>query len=136
MRPIMTSLLAVATVALLTSCSVSKRSDVCTADNDGKETTVTGYVSFGGFSMISGNEFPLRLVESMSAEDYIIAYVPMGEGENTLKKLPDSFTQDDIELRLDDGGTKGYGSRVAVTGTLSVSDDYCALRKVTKVASP
>lgn len=121
---------------VLAACTTN-RDDVCVEANNGQSTTVVGYVSFGGFSIISNNQFPVRLVQSMNAEEYILAYVPIGEGPGTIAELPESFSQDDIEITLDDGGTRHFGQRIAITGELSVSgDSYCALRNVSVIAKP
>jgi hypothetical protein len=124
--------------ASLIGCEVSKHSEVCVPANDGRVTTVIGYVAVGGFSLVSSDEeFPIRVVESMKAEEGVRASVKMGSGPNTMKPLPEGdFTNDDIELTLADGSTKGWGDRVKVTGKLTVSGDTCAMYTVDKLEAP
>jgi hypothetical protein len=128
----------VALAAALGACEVSKRAEVCVAANHDKVVTVIGYVSAGSFSLVSSdNTFPIKLVESMKDEDAIRVSVKQGTGPNTMKQLPDGdFTGDDIELTLADGGTKGYGDRVKVTGKLTVNGDTCAIYTVDKLEAP
>jgi hypothetical protein len=125
-------------MVVLAGCEVSKHSEVCAPANDGKTVTVIGYVDVGGFSLISSdNEFPIRIVEKMRAEEYVRVSVKIGEGPNTMQALPaGDFTNEDIELRLSDGSTKGWGDRVSVTGTLAVTGDTCSLREPVTLAAP
>jgi hypothetical protein len=122
----------------LAGCEVSKRSEVCVPANDGKIVTVIGYVAVGGFSLVgSDNEFPVRLVESMKSEDAVRVLVKFGDGPNTIKPLPDGeFTNDDIELHLADGGTKGWGDRVKATGKLLVAGDTCTIMSLDSLTAP
>ena len=133
-RPLLTVLAFVA----LAGCEVSKRGEVCVPANDGKEVTVIGYVDVGGFSLVSSdNEFPIQLVEKMRAEEYVRVSVKIGDGPNTMKPLPEGdFTNEDVELRLGDGSTKGWGDRVAITGKLTVSGDSCAMYGPVTLAAP
>jgi len=129
---------AVLAFAALLGCEVSKRSEVCVAANDGKVVTVIGYVDVGGFSLISSdNEFPVKVVEKMRADEHVRVSVKIGDGPNTMKALPaGDFTNDDIELRLGDGSTKGWGDRVAFTGKLAIDGDMCSLREPVTLAAP
>jgi uncharacterized RDD family membrane protein YckC len=43
-------------------------------------------------------------------------FVPVGDGNNQMKPLPDSFTNKDIQVRLDDGTLAVIGYRIRVTG--------------------
>lgn len=122
--------------AMMPACSVTKQADVCVAANDGELVTIVGHVKVAPFTVVSGNDFRIEVVESMSSEDGIGAYVNVGTGKNTMKKLPREFTVDDIELRLDDQSTEGYGDRVAFTGRLAVSGDSCNIYDVEQLASP
>jgi hypothetical protein len=133
-RPLVTVLAFVA----VAGCEVSKRGEVCVPANDGKEVTVIGYVDVGGFSLVSSdNEFPIQLVEKMRAEEYVRVSVKIGDGPNTMKPLPEGdFTNDDVELRLGDGSTKGWGDRVAITGKLTVSGDSCSMYGPVTLAAP
>jgi hypothetical protein len=126
------------TAAALAGCEVSKRSEVCVAANQGKSVPVIGYITVGGFTLVSSDgEFPLKLAESMGAEEHIRAYVKLGEGPNTMKPLPQGdFTNEDIEVRLADGSTKGWGDRIKVTGTLAVDGDTCTLRGPVTIEAP
>lgn len=134
LRPLVTVLAFVA----IAGCEVSKRGEVCVPANDGKEVTVIGYVDVGGFSLVSSdNEFPIQLVEKMRAEEYVRVSVKIGDGPNTMKPLPEGdFTNDDVELRLGDGSTKGWGDRVAITGKLTVSGDSCSMYGPVTLAAP
>jgi hypothetical protein len=126
-----------AAVVVTTGCEVSKRSEVCVPANNDKVVSIIGYVSVGGFSIISDNDFPVKLVESMQSEDEITVYVDLGNGPNTMKPLPNGdFTNEDIQLNLADGGTKGWGSRVKVTGRLTVNEHTCAIYDVDKLEAP
>ena len=133
-RPLVAALAFVA----LAGCEVSKHGEVCVAANDGKSITVIGYVDVGGFSLVSSdNEFPIHVVEKMRADEYVRVSVKIGEGPNTMKLLPaGDFTNDDVELRLGDGSTKGWGDRVAITGELTVSGDSCAMYGPVTLAAP
>lgn len=124
--------------AALVGCEVSKHSEVCVPANDGKVVSVIGYVSAGGFSLVSSdNEFPVKLVESMGAEENVRVSVKLGEGPNTMKPLPEGdFTNDDIEIRLADGSTKGWGSRIKATGKLTVNGDTCAMYSPDSLTAP
>lgn len=124
------------TALALPGCSVTKQAEVCVAANDGKEVTVVGYVKVAPFTVVSGDDFRIELVESMSDEDGLGAYVKVGTGGNTMRKLPSEFTADDVELTLADGGTVGYGDRVALTGELTVRADSCTIYDVKRLSAP
>ena len=126
----------VVTALVLPGCSVTKQSEVCVAANDGKVVTVVGYVKVAPFTLVSGDDFRLEVVESMSSDDGIGVYVNVGSGNNTMRKLPAEFTANDVELTLDDGSTEGFGDRVAFTGELTVNGDSCNIYDVTKLTSP
>ena len=134
MRPSVLVLLV--TALALPGCSVTKQAEVCVAANDGKVVTVVGYVNVAPFTVSSGDDFRIEAVESMSDADGIGAYVNVGTGNNTMRKLAGEFTANDIELTLADGSTEGYGDRVAFTGELSVSGDSCNIYDVKQLASP
>jgi hypothetical protein len=125
-------------VAALAACEVSKRAEVCVPANNDKVTSVIGYVTVGGFSLVSSdNEFPIRLAESTKAEEGVRVSVKMGSGPNTMKPLPEGdFTNDDIEITLADGSTKGWGDRIKATGKLTVSGDTCAIYTVDELETP
>lgn len=127
-----------ALAAALGACEVSKHTEVCVPANDGKTVTVIGYVSVGGFSLVSSDgSFPIKLVESMKAEENVRVSVKMGDGPNTMKPVPQGdFTNDDVELHLADGSTKGWGDRVAATGKLTVNGDTCAMYTVDSLTAP
>jgi hypothetical protein len=123
-RPLVAAV--VLAVVTLAGCEVSKRAEICVPANDGKTVTVIGYVDVGGFSLISSdNEFPIKLVEKMRNEEHVRVSVKIGEGPNTMKALP-----------AGDFTTKGWGDRVAVTGTLAVTGDQCSLREPVTLSAP
>ena len=124
------------TALALPGCSVTKQADVCVAANNDKVVTVVGYVKVAPFTVVSGDDFRIEVVESMSDDDGIGAYVTTGSGNNTMRKLPGEFTANDIELTLDDGSTEGFGDRVAFTGKLTVSGDSCNIYDVDTLSSP
>jgi hypothetical protein len=128
----------IALAAALCGCEVTKHSEVCVPANDGKTVTVIGYVTVGGFSLVSSdNSFPVKIAESMKAEENVRVSVKMGGGPNTMKPLPDGdFTNEDIELTLADGSTKGWGDRIAATGKLTVNGDTCAIYTVDSLTKP
>lgn len=131
-----TILALVVTVLALPGCSVTKQAEVCVAANNDKQVTIVGYVKVAPFTVSSGDDFRIEVVESMSDDDGIGAYVKVGTGNNTMRKLAGEFTAADIELTLDDGSTEGYGDRVAFTGELTVNGDSCNIYDVDKLASP
>jgi len=46
----------------------------------------------------------------------ITIFVPVGDGNNQMKPLPESYTKSDIQVRLDDGTLAVIGYRIRVTG--------------------
>lgn len=124
------------TALALPGCSVTKQAEVCVAANDGEVVTVVGYVKVAPFTVVSGDDFRIEVVESMSDDDGLGAYVKVGTGNNTMRKLPSEFTSNDIELTLDDGSTEGWGDRVAFTGKLTVSGDSCNIYDVDELTAP
>ncbi|MCA9710965.1 MAG: hypothetical protein KDK70_34305 [Myxococcales bacterium] len=118
------------------ACSVTKQAEVCVQANDGQQVTVVGYVNVAPFTLVSGNDFRIEVVESMSERDGIGAYVKVGTGPNTMKALPGEFSASDVELTLADGSTEGYGDRVAFTGRLSVHGDSCNIYDVETLGAP
>jgi uncharacterized RDD family membrane protein YckC len=48
----------------------------------------------------------------------ITIFVPVGDGNNQMKPLPDSYTKSDIQVRLDDGTLAVIGYRIRVTGRI------------------
>ncbi|HET6585541.1 MAG TPA: hypothetical protein VFG69_18910 [Nannocystaceae bacterium] len=130
--------LSIAIAAALGGCEVSKHSEVCVPANDGKVVSVIGYVSVGGFSLVSSdNTFPIQLVEKMGAEENVRVSVKLGDGPNTMKPVPEGdFTNDDIEIRLADGSTKDWGDRIKVTGKLTVNGETCAMYSPDSLSAP
>ena len=122
----------------ISACATYDHEALCVPENDGETVTVVGFVSFGGFSLVSGREFPVHLLERMTddPEHYVIAYIPIGDDAGTMDDLPESFTQNDIRIRLSEGGRRGYGRRIAVTGELGVSEGYCAVRAIETIDKP
>jgi hypothetical protein len=131
-------LLALVVLAALSACEVSKHAEVCVPANDGKVVTVIGYVTVGGFSLVSSdNTFPIKIAESTKAEQSIRVSVQQGTGPNTMKQLPEGdFKADDVEITLGDGAKKGVGDRIAVTGKLTVNGDTCAIYEVDELKAP
>lgn len=135
-NPILATLVVLGAALCACSVSVTKQADVCIAANDGKELTIVGYVKVAPFTVVSGNDFRIEVAESMSSDGGIGAYVNVGTGKSTMKKLPREFTSDDVELTLEDGSIEGYGDRVAFTGQLTVNGDSCNIYDVARLASP
>jgi len=115
---------------------VTDQAAVCVPANDQSTQTIVGYVKVPGFTLAGSDRFPVQIVEQMDKDGRSIrASVAIGTGPNQIEPLGESFEMSQIKVHTADGHTKGYGAWVAMTGKLSVSEDFCML-SVDTVATP
>jgi hypothetical protein len=102
---------------------------VCDAKNEGQRVAVRGYFRLP-FSNEGTYGATLRLFDKPSAEGAPISVlVPFGTEPHHMATLPTSYTHDDLELYLVDGGTAGTGDEVKVSGKVYFGPEgfACAL---------
>jgi len=64
----------------------------------------------------------------------VTIFVPVGDGNNQMKSLPDSYTKSDIQVRLDDGTLAVIGYRMRVTGRVcSTTADEPCINNISKI---
>jgi uncharacterized RDD family membrane protein YckC len=100
-----------------TSTSLPVEVDFDTLDNYavGHPVILVGRLTF--FSITTCNDTCNLLLENPDNPSQIITiFVPVGDGNNQMKPLPDPFTNKDIQVRLDDGTLAVIGYRIRVTG--------------------
>ncbi len=115
--------------------------DVCTQDNDGKEVSVSGYLTMSKvITMCSQNGCPFYVQQKRGKvnddEQSVRVSFPEGKGPRELEPLPKSYTDADVVIRDDDGKTVSIGDPIRVTGKVNVPDDKsCAIYKPTSIES-
>lgn len=128
-----------AVVLLLSSCGSEPPSvgtttafaDVCDRANDGKRVAVDGYLIFPE-SFTESSSVVLRMHETDAFDgDPIGVQAPVGTSANQIEKVPDQFSDDDMQLHLADGSVVGFLTPVRVSGKVyfpTVSQEFaCGL---------
>jgi hypothetical protein len=108
--------------------------DACDKANDGKRVAVDGYLRLPE-SFTGDRSVVLHLYETDAhAGSPVGVQVRFGSAANQVATVPTSFSDEDLSLHLDGGGTAGYGTEVNVTGKVyypMVAQDFaCALEDV------
>ena len=121
-----TAVLFVAVTAMMYSCGGGKTiegekldwSQIKDKSMEGKMVTIEGYVELPFLMYTDAGKSTLNMHERMNqySGGMIQLSVMDGSGENTMKELPDSYEQSDIELHDNSGGTIHYGEKVRITG--------------------
>ena len=99
----------------------------CTVENDDTKVMLIG--AFSSPSMMScdnysgSNRCGLNLNSAPDADDGFSADIRTGNGKNQMQEVESGFTDDDIQIKTDEGGKIGIGDEVWVTGEMHVSND-------------
>lgn len=96
----------------------------CNIENDGKNIAVVGYFQtrLSMYCSNTGGDYrcPLGFVSAPGDETDFTADLLEGDGRNQMSPIPDSYTDADIILNTDDGGTLGVGQRARISGKMSI----------------
>lgn len=102
-----------ATVGTATSFSAA-----CEKANDGKRIAVDGYLRFPD-SFTDSQSVVLRLYETDAFKSAPIGVqTRFGTQPNQAAKVADQFTDDDLQVYLQNGQTAKFGTKVRVSGTV------------------
>jgi hypothetical protein len=112
--------------------------DACVESNDGKEVSVSGYITMSKvLTMCSSNGCPFYVQQERGkvneAQKSVRVSFPEGKGARELEPLSKSYTDADVVFRDDDEKTFGVGDAVRITGKINTSADSCAIYKPTSV---
>ena len=91
-------------------------SDACAKANDGKRVAVDGYLRFPD-SFTDSQSVVLRLYEMSDFTNAPIGVqIPFGSQANQVEKVANNFTDDDLQVHLQNGQTAKFGTKVRVSG--------------------
>jgi hypothetical protein len=96
-------------------------------ENDEKRVSVTGYLALPHTSYSTGSTGQLGFIGRPNQMDSPLNYIlsiPIGTGKNSMKALPDKYTNDDVIVTGKNGEKIHVGDRVKITGKLHASDSY------------
>lgn len=97
--------------------------------NDKKRVSIIGYLALPHNSYSTGSSGQLQFIErpnDISGLNFILS-VPLGSKNNSMKALPDKYTNKDVKVKGKNGEAITIGDRVKITGKLSSNDSYCSL---------
>jgi hypothetical protein len=145
-------LFALVSLALLTACESKKPAEavpfeeICDAKHDSKmekgldvkkRVSVEGYLDIprGMFTMCSDTCSMQLLPEPKAVGKGLSVSFKIGTDDAQMKKLPDKYTETDLEVRAEGGKTVGAGDKVRVTGERlgSAAEKSCQIVNVDKV---
>lgn len=90
--------------------------NACDKANDGQRIALEGYLMLPD-SFSGDNSVVLWLYETDAFEGQPVGVqLSFGSGANQVSMVSDSYTDDDLEVHLGDGGAIGFGDRVTVSG--------------------
>jgi hypothetical protein len=95
-----------------------------------KRVVIEAYLALPSTSMISDDNVQLDLVErerQFTAAFNFIVDVPVGKGNNTMKKIPLKYKEEDVQITGNNGEAIHIGDHVRITGKLSVFGDFCSI---------
>ena len=108
--------------------------DVCKAENNGKEVSVSGYLVPPKMMTFCSDSCTLRISPKKVEQDPTLTTAFMvGDGNAQMKKLPEKFTAKDIDVTDSSGKHFGTGDPVRLTGKLMVNDNLCSMFKPEKI---
>lgn len=141
-----------AALSLLCACESKKPAEavpfdeICDAKHDSKmekgldvkkRVSIEGYIDIprGMFTMCTDTCSMQLLPEPKAVGKGLPVSFKIGSDESQMKKLPDKYTEDDLEVRAEGGKTVKAGDKVRVTGERlgSAADKTCQIVNVDKV---
>lgn len=132
-----------ATVLILAFCTTAcmhspkegeSIAEVCKKENDGKTVSVSGYLVPPKMMTFCNESCTLRISSTkVEADETLTTAFVVGEGNGKMKKLPEKFTAQDIDVLDDQGREFGPGDAVRLTGKLMVNDSLCSMFKPEKI---
>lgn len=92
---------------------------------EGKTITIEGYAELPFLMMIEHDRASVHLTSRMNQASggMMILMIEQGDCENTMRELPDDYTQQDIEIHTNNGEEIRYGEKVRVTGKVKKEDN-------------
>lgn len=92
-----------------------------TGSLDQSRVTIEGYLGIGSTIYESESSTSIQLWERKNQHkgEYISTSVKLGDGNNSMKTLPDKYKKTDMSLKDDKGLALGYGDKVKITGIYS-----------------
>ena len=89
----------------------------------GRLVILTGRLALMTTSTCRGTKCALVLVNPKNTDQTITIFVYTGDGPNTMKPLPETYTRADIQVHLDDGTNAIVGYRLRVYGRVCDTTD-------------
>jgi hypothetical protein len=90
--------------------------------NQDKNVIVEGYLALPSTSYMSDESTQLDFYERKGmfwSKESITLNMPVGSGKNTMKKMPLSYSADDMQVTTEDGTVVSVDAHIRVTGHLS-----------------
>jgi hypothetical protein len=97
-------------------------SNVCERANDGKRVALEGYLALpSSFTEgISSESAPVVIRGGVpQSGDVTYVWIPYGSGPNSMQKVGDTYSQQDLKVFTKDGGAVGFRDQVRVSGTVA-----------------
>lgn len=102
--------------------------EVCKKENDGKQLSVSGYLTVPKMLTFCSPKCTMHLAPAKVEKDVSLSTAfAVGDGPGEINKLPDTFTAADVDVRDSAGKRFGAGAPVRLTGKVSVSDGLCSM---------
>lgn len=97
---------------------------------DNKRVTMDGYLMLPSTSYQTAGTAQLAFLERKGQFDYpfyFIVSIPVGDGKNTMKSLPDGYLKTDVKITGEGGEMLTIGDHVRLTGKLSVMSESASM---------
>ena len=121
----------------LTACAAPEPAElvdyanVCDQANDDKRISAVGYFDPGVsvYCSDSGGDYRcgMDFLETLDAAEGFTADMLEGSGPNQMSKLPDSYSNSDIKIQTNDGGTIGIGQKARISGEMLIGEGVCLM---------
>lgn len=95
---------------------------------------IEGYLELPGIISISDKQQSMNFYgrKNQNLGDYIYINMPLGSGNNSMKKLPEKYTVENVSIKDNSGQPVGLNERVKLTGTMYASESIMEKGKYTQ----